>query len=174
MSMNDLTYALRQMRRKPTFAAVVILTLALGLGASTAVFSELYSAVLKPLPYRAPDQLVVVHNRFPQLHLARLGTSPFDYLDLRQHRDLFSDVGLYYFLDLNHTGLERPGKVNAVAMTSSLFRTLDVKPLIGRVFAPEEERSGGPHAVMLSEPYWRSAFGGDRQILLRSMQLNGE
>jgi predicted permease len=174
MSMNDLTYALRQMRRKPTFAAVVILTLALGLGASTAVFSELYSAVLKPLPYRAPDQLVVVHNRFPQLHLARLGTSPFDYLDLREQRGLFSDVGLYYFLDLNHTGVERPQKVNAVAMTSSLFRTLDVKPLIGRVFTPEEERFNGPHAVILSEPYWRSAFGGDRQILQRSMQLNGE
>jgi predicted permease len=171
---HDLTYALRQMRRKPMFAAVVLLTLALGLGASTAVFSELYSVVLNPLPYRAPDQLVAVHNRFPQLHLERLGTSPFDYLDLREHRELFSDVGLYYFLDLNHTGVERPEKVNAVAVTSSLFRTLDVKPLIGRVFTPEEERFDGPHAVILSEVYWRSAFGGDRQILRRSLQLNGE
>jgi putative ABC transport system permease protein len=171
---HDLTYALRQMRRKPTFAAVVILTLALGLGASTAVFSELYAAVLKPLPYRNADRLVAVHNRFPQLHLTRLGASAFDYLDLREHRELFSDIGLYYFLDLNHTGVERPEKVNAVAMTSSLFRTLDVKPLIGRVFTPEEERFGGPHAVILSEPYWRSAFASDREILRRSMQLNGE
>jgi putative ABC transport system permease protein len=174
MFMNDLTYAMRQMRRKPMFAAVVILTLALGLGASTAVFSELYSAVLRPLSYRAPDQLVAIHNRFAQLPVARLGTSPFDYLDLREHRELFSDVGLYYFLDLNHTGVERPEKVNAVAMTSSLFRTLDVKPLIGRVFTADEERSGGPHAVVLSEAYWRSAFASDRQILRRSMQLNGE
>jgi predicted permease len=172
--MNDLTYALRQMRRKPTFAAVVILTLALGLGASTAVFSELYSVVLNPLPYRAPDGLVAVHNRFSQLHLERLGTSPFDYLDLREHRELFSNVGLYYFLDLNHSGVERPEKVNAVAMTASMFRTLDVKPLIGRVFTPEEERFDGPRAVILNEPYWRSAFGGDRQILRRSLQLNGE
>jgi putative ABC transport system permease protein len=171
---HDLTYALRQMQRKPTFTAIVILTLALGLGATTAVFSELYSVVLKPLPYRAPDQLVAVHNRFPQLHLARLGTSPFDYLDLREHRELFSDVGLYYFLDLNHTGVERPQKVNAVAMTSSLFRTLDVKPLIGRVFSPEEERFDGPHAVLLSEQYWRSTFAGDRQILRRSLQLNAQ
>jgi len=171
---HDLAYALRQMRRKPMFAVIVILTLTLGLGASTAVFSELYAVVLNPLPYRAPDQLVAVHNRFAQLPLERLGTSPFDYVDLRERRELFSDVGLYYFLDLNHTGVERPEKVNAVAMTSSLFRTLDVKPLIGRVFTGDEERFNGPHAVLLSEPFWRSAFGGDRQILRRSLQLNGE
>ncbi|MGA2877472.1 MAG: ABC transporter permease [Bryobacteraceae bacterium] len=171
---HDLKRALLQMRCNPTFTVVVILTLALGLGASTAVFSELYAMVLRPLPYRSPDQLVAVHNRFPQLHLERLGTSPFDYLDLREHRELFSDVGLYYFLDLNHTGIERPEKVNAVAMTSSLFRTLDVKPLIGRVFTPEEERYNGPHAVVLSEVYWRSAYAGDSQILRQSIQLNGE
>ena len=171
---HDLTYALRQMRRKPAFAVVVILTLALGLGASTAVFSELYSAVLKPLPYPAPDQLVAIHNRFSQLHLSRLGTSAFDYFDLLEHRELFSNIGLYYFLDLNLTGVERPEKVNAVAMTSSLFHTLDVSLFMGRVFSPEEERFNGPRAVILSEPFWRSAFGGDRQVLGRSMQLDGE
>jgi putative ABC transport system permease protein len=170
----DLKSAVSQMRRNPTFAAVVILTLALGLGAGTAVFSELYATVLKPLPYRAPDQLVAVHNRFAQLPLARLPTSPFDYLDLREHRELFSDVGLYYFLDLNHTGVEHPEKVNAVTVTSSLFQTLGVQPMIGRVFTPEEERYKGPRAVILSEPYWQSAFAGDRQILRRSMQLDGE
>ncbi len=170
----DLKCAVRQMRRNPTFTAVIILTLALGLGAGTAVFSELYATVLKPLPYRAPDQLVAVHNRFGQLPMARLPTSAFDYLDLREHRELFSDVGLYYFLDLNHTGVERPEKVNAVTVTSSLFRTLGVQPMIGRVFTPEEERFNGPRAVILSEAYWRSAFAGDRQILRRSMQLNSE
>jgi predicted permease len=171
---NDLKCAVMQARRNPGFAAVVILTLALGLGAGTAVFSELYATVLRPLPYRHPDQLVAVHNSFPQLHLERLGTSPFDYLDLREHRELFGGIGLYYFLDLNHTGVERPEKVNAVATTSSLFRTLDVEPLLGRVFTGEEERYNGPHAVILSEAYWRSAYAGDSQILRRSLQLNGE
>ncbi len=170
----DLKGALREVRRKPGFSAVLILTLAVGLGATTAVFSELYTVVLKPLPYRAPDQLVAVHNRFAQLPLERLGTSAFDYLDLREHRELFSDIGLYYFLDLNHTGVERPEKVNAVAMTSSLFRTFDVKPLIGRVFTPDEERYNGPRAVILSQAYWQGAFGGDPQILRRSMQLDGQ
>ncbi|MGB6942563.1 MAG: ABC transporter permease [Bryobacteraceae bacterium] len=169
----DLKCGVSQMLRNPAFAAVMILTLALGLGATTAVFSELYATVLRPLPYRAPEQLVVVHNQFSQ-SLQRLPTSAFDYLDLREHHELFSDIGLYYFLDLNHTGVERPEKVNAVAVTASLFRTLDVKPLIGRVFAPDEERYNGPHAVILSEQYWRSALAGDRQILRRSMQMNGE
>jgi predicted permease len=172
--LRDLKCALLQMRRNPTFAAVVILTLALGLGASTAVFSELYATVLKQPPYPSADQLVAVHNNFPQLHQVRLPTSVFDYLDLREQGDLFSDLGLHYFLDLNHTGTRRPEKVNAVAMTSSMFRTLGVKPLLGRAFTSEEERFNGPHALILSEPYWQSAFGGDRQILRRSMQLNGE
>lgn len=163
-----------QIRRNPAFATVVILTLAFGLGASTAVFSELYATVLKPLPYPAPDQLVAVHNRFAQLPLARMPTSPFDYSDLREHRELFSDIGLRYFLDLNHTGVEHPEKVNAIAVTSSLFRSLDVKPMIGRVFSPDEERFHGPHALILGAPYWPSAFGGDPQILRRSMQLNAE
>jgi len=170
---HDLTYALRQIRRRPGFSALVVLTLALGLGANTAIFSELYAAVLKPLPYRDPDRLVAVHNRFSPL-AARLGGSPFDYLDLREHNELFDSVGVYYFLDLNHTGVEHPQKVNAVAMTSSVFTTLAVKPLIGRAFTPEEERYGGPHAVVLSEPFWRSAFGGDPQILRQSLRLNGE
>jgi hypothetical protein len=115
---HDLAYALRQMRRKPMFAVIVILTLTLGLGASTAVFSELYAVVLNPLPYRAPDQLVAVHNRFAQLPLERLGTSPFDYVDLREHRELFSDVGLYYFLDLNHTGVEGERRGDDIQLVS--------------------------------------------------------
>src|ERR1700733_6736773 len=80
----DLKFGLLQMRRNPGFTAVVILTLALGLGAGAAVFSELYATVLKPLPYPAPDQLVAVHNHFAQLPVARLGTSPFAYLALRE------------------------------------------------------------------------------------------
>ncbi|MGP0074808.1 MAG: ABC transporter permease [Bryobacteraceae bacterium] len=170
----DLKGALRELRHKPAFSAIVILTLALGLGATTAVFSELFATVLKPLPYPNPEQLVAVHNNFPRIHLARMPTSVFDYLDLRERHDLFSDVGLHYFLDLSHTGTDRPQKVNAVAMTTSMFRTLGVKPLIGRVFTPDEERFQGPRAVILSEAYWRDVFGGTHDILRRTIQLDSE
>jgi putative ABC transport system permease protein len=166
----DLKSALRELRRKPGFSAVVILTLALGLGATTAVFSELYTAVLKLLPYPDSDQIVAVHN----LNLGRRDTSAFDYLDLSQQRDLFSDVGLDYFQDFSRTGVDHAQKVNDVAITSSMFRALGVKPLIGRTFSPEEERFEGPRAVILSETYWRSAFGADPGILWRSIELDSE
>src|SRR5271165_5094013 len=110
--MTDLRLALRLAKRRPAFALTCIAVLAFGLGANTAIFSVLYSAVLKPLPYPDPGRLIGVHNRLPQLYLSRLGTSPLDYLDLREHRELFADIGVYYFLDLSRTGIERPEKVN--------------------------------------------------------------
>ena len=168
----DLRAAFRETRRKPAFAIVVVLTLALGLGATTAVFSELYTTVLEPLPYPTPAQLVAVHNHFPQLGAARMPTSAFDYYDLREHRELFRAVGVYYFLDLSHTGIEHAQKVNAVAMTSSMFDALSVKPLMGRTFSADEERFQGPRALILSEAYWRSAFAGDPGVLRRSIQLD--
>jgi predicted permease len=171
---NDIRFAVRQARKRALFSAACIAVLALGLGANTAIFSVLYSAVFQPLPYRDPGQLVAVHNRFPLLNLPRLGTSSLDYLDLREHRELFADAGAYYYLDLNRTGIDIPVKVNAVAATSSLFRTLGVQPLLGRLFNVQEQRYHGPHAVILSEDYWRTAFGADPEILNRSLLLDGE
>lgn len=170
----DLRMAFRQLSRRPAFSLTCIAVLALGLGATTAIFSALYAAVLKPLPYPDPDALVAVHNRFPQLHLPRLGMSTLDYVDLRDHHELFASIGVYYFLDLSRTGVERPAKVNAVAASSSLFDTLRITPILGRNFNAEEERYRGPHAVILSEGYWKSQFGGDPNVLERSLQLNGE
>lgn len=171
---HDIRFAVRQARKRVLFSAACITVLAVGLGANTAIFSVLYSALLQPLPFRDPGQLVAVHNRFPQLNLPRLNASSLDYLDLREHHELFSDAGGYYYLDLNRTGIDIPVKVNAVAATASLFRTLDVKPLLGRVFNEQEQRYHGPHAVILSEEYWRSALGADPQILHRSLVLDGE
>jgi putative ABC transport system permease protein len=103
-----------------------------------------------------------------------MGTSPLDYIELREHRELFSNAGAYYFLDLTRTGIERPVKVNAIAVTSSLFDTLGVRPLLGRTFTADEERPQGPHAVILSEHYWRDQFGGDPTVLSRTLQLDGQ
>ncbi len=172
--MPSLHGSLREIGRSPGFSIVVVLTLALGLGATTAVFSELYIAVLKPLPYPAPEQLVAVHNHFPQLDASRMPASAIDYYDLRAHRELFSNIGTYYFLDLSRTGIERPEIVNDVAVSSSLLRTLGVTPLMGRVFTPDEERFHGPRAVILSESYWHDTFGADPHILQRTIQLSGE
>jgi putative ABC transport system permease protein len=170
----DLRIAIRQLRRNATVPLICVGVLAFGLGVNTAVFSALYKVVLKPLPYPNPEQLVAVHNRFPGLGIDRTGVSVADYLDLREHPELFPEAGVYYMLDLTRTGIDRPEKINAVAVTSSLLRTLGVSPLTGRLFNPAEEQYHGAHAVIISETYWRAEFGADRQILARSLQLDGE
>jgi putative ABC transport system permease protein len=151
----------------------VILTLAFGVGLTTTAFAALYKIVLNPVPFRDPDQLVVVRNRFPAQNLNPLGASPFDYRDL-QARGVFENIGGYYFYDLNRTGIERPEKINAIAVTGTLFSVLGVTPKIGRSFDVQEAAFGGPHAVIISDSYWRSEFAADPAILQRSLQLNGE
>jgi putative ABC transport system permease protein len=170
--LTDVRLAFRQARKHLGHSLTCVAVLAFGLASATAVFSVLYSTILKPLPYPDPDRLVVVHNRFSQL--PRMGTSPLDYVELREHRELFSNAGAYYFMDLTRTGIERPIKVNAIAVTSSLFDTLDVRPLLGRTFTAAEERPQGPHAVILGERYWREQFAADPDILSRTMQLDGQ
>src|SRR5580692_4221039 len=101
----DCRTALRQVWRNAGFSLTCIALLAFGLAANTAVFAVVYAAMLKPLPYADPDQLVVLHNRFPGLHLDRMPASNLDYLDLREHHELFSEAGVYYFLDLTRTGI---------------------------------------------------------------------
>lgn len=164
----------RQFRRAPFSLTASLIVLGIGIGGTTAAFSALYTVVLRPLPYSNPGQLVAVHSQFPKLQMDRLGVSPLDYLDLRRDRDLFSDAGAFYFLDLNRTGVQHAEKVNAVAATASLFTTLGVRPVLGRSFLPVEERSGGPHVVIISEGYWRSAFDHDTDVLHQSLELNGE
>jgi putative ABC transport system permease protein len=170
----DYRNALKQAVRNAGFSLTCVALLAFGLAANTAVFAVVYAVMLKPLPYADPDRLVVLHNRFPGMHLDRLGASTLDYLELREHHELFADAGVYYFLDLTRTGTEHPVKVNAIAATASLFHTLGVAPMMGRLFTAQEETYRGPHAVILSEAYWRREFGGDPEILRRSLQLDGE
>lgn len=168
----DIRLAFREARRHPSYALTAWAILAFGLALNTAIFSLVYFAVLKPLPFPRPGELVAIHNRYPQL--PRLGTSALDYLELRTHRELFRDVGVYYFLDLSRSAVERPEKVNAVAISQSLLNTLEVKPLLGRGFTPGEEQYRGPHAMILSETYWQSQFARDPRILDRALELNGE
>ncbi|HEX4165321.1 MAG TPA: ABC transporter permease [Bryobacteraceae bacterium] len=164
----------RQFRETPLTLLSCIAVLAIGIGGATAAFSALYTVVLRPLPYPNPQQLVAVHSRFPRLQMDRLGVSPLDYLDLRQHKDLFGDAGAFFYRDLSRTGQPHAEKVNALAISSSLLTTFEVRPQIGRSFQSVEEQPGGPHVVLISNAYWQSAFGRDPNILHRSLELNGE
>jgi predicted permease len=159
----------RYWTRRPGTAAIAILTLTLGLAAATTVFAALWSVVLRPLPYRDSNRLVAIHARLAEVPLARLNPSPLDFSELSAHHDLFSDMGAYQFMDYTRTGIERAEKVNAIAVTRSLLDVLDVKPVLGRLFQPDETPS-----VVISERYWESDFGRDPAILSRTLQLDGK
>ncbi len=171
---SDLRFAWRQVRRQPGFAISVIVVLALGIGASTAVFSVLYEALLKPLPYRDADRIVFLHNSFPKSQLSLTGVSSVDYGELRSHSELFSETGIYYFNDLTLTGAGAARHVDPVNASASLFRVLGVKPRLGRLITDEDDRYGAPKVALLSDALWRSAFDSDPDVLGRTIQLDGE
>ncbi|MCU1259768.1 MAG: Permease, partial [Bryobacterales bacterium] len=169
----DLKYARRQLRRQPGSAFTAVLVLALGIGSSTAAFSVLYEALLRPLPYPDAQRLFRIHNALPKNQVAVAGVSAFDYAEIRERRDVFESAGIFYWNDLTLTGEGLARHIDAVNASATLFSVLGVKPLLGRTYSAEEDRYGAPRTVVLSEQLWRDAFGADPQIAGRSIHLSG-
>ena len=168
----DLRYALRALRRAPGFAVAVVLTLALGIGANSAVFSVVHSILLRPLPYADPGQLVTIYGRYPEF--GRTSTSLPDFRDWRDGTHSFEQMAARHGAAFILTGDGEPELVKASRVTANFFPTLGVRPLLGRGFLPEEELIGGDdYVTVLSYGYWQSRFGGDPQIVGRHLQLSG-
>ena len=171
----DLRFALRSLRRSPAFTAVAVLTLGLGVGANTAIFSVVQSVLLRPLPYRQPETLVQVWNTyfptFPKIEL-----SPGDYQDLRRQARSFSETAGYVSIaqGFNLTGAGEPTRVQAAYATSALFPLLGSRPVVGRAFTAEEDKPGGTPAVMLSHRLWQSYFGADPSVVGHTLTLDGK
>jgi putative ABC transport system permease protein len=170
---HDLRFAFRQIRRQPGFAFIAVIVLALGIGSSTAVFSVLYQAVLKPLPYPDGQRLLFVHNSFPKSQVSLGGVSGFDYTQIRRHTDVFADAGIYFWNDLTLTGLGDARHINVVNASATLFTALGVAPQLGRTFSEVEDQYGAAGTAMLSDGFWRAAFGADPDVLGRIIYLNG-
>ena len=170
---SDLRFAWRQIRRQPGFSVLAILVLALGIGASAAVFSVLYENVLKPLPYPQPERLVSIHNAFPKGQTAVTGVSGFDYAEIKGRTDTFESAAIYYFNDLTLTGAGMARHVDAVNVSASLFKVLGVKPQLGRLISADDDRRGAPGTALLSDAFWRTAFGGDPAAIGRTVHLAG-
>ena len=166
--MQDVRYALRQMRQKPGFAIVAILTLALGIGANVAIFSVVNAVLLRPLAYQNPDQLVVI------LHDGSHPVAPANFLDWRNQSHSFESMGAAEVWGPSLLGSEGAEKVSALHVTSDVFPMLGVQPLLGRVFLPEEQQNGNDRKVVLSYGLWQRNFAGSRQILGREINLDGE
>jgi predicted permease len=167
----DLRYALRQLRRNPGFTATAILMIALGLGASVAIFAFVDAALIKPLPYRDPSRLIALfesNSLGPRFHLSYL-----DYLDWKRLNSVFTSVEAFddtTFLLNTVSGVER---AQGATVADGFFRTLGVSPAVGRDFRPGEDLPSAPRTVLLSYPAWQSRFGGRLDVLGQTVTLNG-
>lgn len=170
----DVRFALRQMSKQPGFAFIAVILLALGIGSSTAVFCVLYQALLKPLPYPNASQLFFVHNYFPKSQVSIAGVSGYDYAEIAKHTEVFAQSGIYYYNDLNLTGISSAQHVDVVNASASVFDVLGVKPQMGRVYSAAEDDPKAEGLALLSDSLWRGAFGADAGVLQRIIYLNGK
>jgi putative ABC transport system permease protein len=167
----DLRFALRALRRHPAFTAMVVLTLALGIGANTAIFSVVNGVLLRALPYPDPDRLVIVFGKYEAF--GHTGVSLPDYLDWRAGSADVAELAAVTTTSLNLTGSGVPERTAGAVATSNFFRTLGLAPTLGRGFTPEEERGSAPKVVVLGHDFWRRQYAGDPAVLGRTVTLNG-
>jgi len=171
----DFRYSLRMLAKNPGFSAMAILTLALGVGANTAIFSVVNAVLLRPLPFEEPDRLVQIWHTPPQASFPGIPTftvSPANFLDWRSRSHAFEGMSAYGFGRYTLTGTGHPEAVRMVAATSGFFSILRAKPLLGRTFLEEEDSPGRDHEVILSYNLWRSRFAADRNVLGKNIALN--
>ncbi len=171
----DLRYGLRLLRKSPGFTAVAVLTLALGIGANTAIFSVVNAVLLKSLPFKDPEQLVMVWNRGAAAAGGdRTPLAVSDLLDWRAQNRSFADIAAFQWDSFNYAGGDLPEQLQAAKVTANFFSVLGVQAQLGRTFLPEEDRPGAQHVALLSDGFWRSRFAGDTQVLGRTLNLGGE
>ena len=175
----DLVYGVRMLRRSPTFTITAILTIALGVGANTAIFSVVHGIVFKPLPFPRPEQLVRVWSANPGSNARQASVSPLDIDDWRAQRTQFTDIGGWYFADggsgVDLTGSGDPQRLSVAFVTPGFFPTLGVRPLLGRLPREDEMiRGGDDRVVVLSHGFWQRRFGADSGLVKSSITLNGE
>jgi putative ABC transport system permease protein len=183
----DLRYSLRVLARSPSFTLVAVLGLALGIGANSAIFTAMNAVLLRPLPYKQAEQLVLLWqlNRHNEDH--EIKASAPDYLDLKEQNSVFQDIAAFNAnsgLGLNlsgadqsgadQNGVSHPARISATSVTGNLFSVLGVTPALGRSFLPDEERPGSAPVCILSHDLWRRRFGSDPKIIGKTVTLNSE
>lgn len=172
--LQDLRYGIRRLLRSPGFTIVAILSLALGIGANTAIFSVINTVLLTPLPYMNPEQLMVVWESNRQNSASRSPASLLNFIDWREQNQSFEQITAMRSSGLNLTEGAEPERIQAMSASPNFFTLLGAKPLLGRTFLPHEEKAGSDHVAVLSNSLWQGRFGSDRNIIGRDIKLNGE
>jgi predicted permease len=173
---HDLRYGLRQLRKSPGFTAVAVITLALGIGANTAIFSVVNAVLLRPLGYKDPNRLVRVWHVPPPKSfpgMTRFAASAANYVDWEKQNQTFDHMAIISYRGFDLTGGDRPEQVDATAVSSDFFTTLGVQPILGRTLLPEEDQPGRSHVVVLSYRLWQERFGANRDIVGHDISLDG-
>jgi len=166
----DVRYAVRMLAKSPVFTSIAVLTLALGIGGNTAIFSVVNSVLLKPLPYGDPDRLVILSEKSRQF--PEMSVSYPNYEDWKAQTKSFEQLSVFRTDALNLTGTSAPEHLQAKQVSAGFLALLGVHPVLGREFLPEEDHSGAPPVVMIGYGLWKSKFGGDRQIVGKSIVLS--
>ncbi|HEX2139632.1 MAG TPA: ABC transporter permease [Woeseiaceae bacterium] len=171
---DDVRFAYRALRARPGFVIAAVLTLALGIGANTAIFSVINAFMLKPLPYPDGERLVEIHNTYPGNGLENAGVSVPDYLDRREQASALADSALYTWSSFNLAASGAAERLLGLVASPSLFSTLRVSPLIGRSFSEDEAVPGNERVAILTHEVWSNRFGSDRGIVGKDIRLNGD
>ncbi len=170
----DLAYGVRGLRHNPGFALVVILTLALGIGANTAIFSVVQGVLLRDLPYAAPDRLLMLNQAAPKAGQPSLGFSVPDFMDFRSRNRAFSALAEYHSMFFILLGRAEPERVQTGVVSDNFFDLLGVKPQLGRAFLPGEDKPGAAPVLVLSYDYWQHSFGGDPKVVGQVFEMNNK
>ena len=174
--MQDIRYAFRLLTKSPGFTLIAVLTIALGIGASTAVFSVIDATLLRPLPYREPDRIVMLWRKAPpsvNIGYSEVPWNRADFLDFARATSTLSAVGAFKPDSFNLTGSGQPLQLNGLRATAGFFRALGVDAAIGRTYTDDEDQPGRQPVVILSDALWRTAFNADPSLVGRSIDLNG-
>jgi putative ABC transport system permease protein len=173
----DLRYSLRVLARSPSVTLVAVVGLALGIGANSAIFTAMNAVLLRPLPYKKSDQLVLLWQVNRRTGDREIKVSAPDYIDWREQNSVFQDIATFNAnsgLGLNLSGAGHPARISATSVTGNLFSVLGVTPALGRSFLPDEERPGPAPVCILSDDLWKRRFGSDSKIIGKAVTLNGE
>ena len=169
----DLRYALRMLRKNAALTIVIVASLAIGIGANSAIFSVVDALLLRPLPYPQPGRLAAIWLHSPGIGILRDWPSPGQYIDIQNENRSFEEMALAQSRSVTLTGRDQPERIDAMRGQSSLLRMLGAKPMFGRLLLPEEDKPGKPIAAILSERVWKRLFSSDPNIVGKSITLNG-
>ncbi|HEU4473276.1 MAG TPA: ABC transporter permease [Gemmatimonadales bacterium] len=170
----DARFAVRSLLRSPAFTAIAVLTLALGIGANTAIFSVVYSVLLRPLAYAEPERLISIRAAYSATGAEDIPASQPEYHDYLQGVSALEDLAAVYPISINLTGLGEPQRIQASVVSDNYFRLLGVAPALGRDFTPDDDRGQIGYVVIISHDLWRKRFGGDPGVIGKTVRLDDD